>query len=109
MAIDHRARARKAWPVLVRLALAKKQPLTYGELCTKLGFHPRAAQWFLGVIQTHCKKSGLPPLQALAVNKRSRLPGKGYTGSARSRARHAAAVKNVHSYKWTKSAPNFRT
>lgn len=109
MEIDHVARARKAWPLLARHAMAKKDPMTYGELCSKLGLHHRAAQWFLGVIQTHCDKAGLPPLQALVVNKRSRLPGKGYTGSARDYAKHREAVKKVHSRQWSTSAPEFRT
>jgi len=109
MTIDHVERARKAWPILVRRAKSGKGPLSYGELCAEMNLHHRAAQWFLGVIQTYCKKNRLPALQALAVNKQTRLPGKGYAGSVRSRKKHAEEVKRVENYKWKDRAPKFRT
>lgn len=105
MAIDHHLRARRAWPLLVKRAQGKLPPFTYGELCAQLNLHPRAAQYFLGVIQTHCKLNGLPPLQSLAVNKRSRLPGIGYSGSKRSRAAHTTAVQSVWNAGWSPKAP----
>jgi hypothetical protein len=105
MVIDHKLRARQAWPLLAARARGKLSPYTYGELCAQLGLHPRAAQYFLGVIQTHCKLNRLPPLQSLAVNKRTRLPGIGYSGSKRSRAAHTAAVQSVWSAKWSPTAP----
>jgi len=106
---DHKARARRAWPILVKRARAGLPPLTYGELSGTLGLHARSAQWFLGVIQTHCSTRGLPPLQALAVNKATGVPGVGYVGSGRSPAQHARAVAAVHVYgkKWPIAAPHF--
>lgn len=105
MAIDHHLRAKKAWPLLVRRARSKLPPYTYGELCNCLFLHPRAAQYFLGVIQIHCKLTGLMPLQALAVNKRTKLPGKGYSGSQRSYAAHKAAVEKVRRANWSINPP----
>ena len=107
MPINHAARAAKAWPILVRLARSEAGLITYGQLTAQIGLHHRAAAWFLGVIQTYCKRNRLPPLQALAVNKRTRLPGKGYVGSARSRAAHSRAVGRVYAHKWSISAPRF--
>lgn len=110
MAIDQHARARRAWPILARRALEHGQPFTYGELCGQLGLHHRAAAWFLGVIQTHCDLAGLPALQALAVNKKTRVPGVGYVGSHRTHVEHAKELHKVHAHKWSLVAPSkFRT
>ena len=107
MAIDHTARARKAWPILVKVARTGSKRITYAELCKPLGLHHRAAGWFLGVIQTHCKKHGLPPLQALAVNKRTRVPGGGYIATPRGGAKYKAALAKVYKKKWQTHAPKF--
>jgi hypothetical protein len=113
MAINHalhQARARRAWPLLVRRALKQGAPFTYGELCHQLGLHHRAASWFLGVIQTHCRLAGLPALQALAVNKKTRIPGAGYAGSPRTSTQHANELQKVYKHKWSVGAPaQFRT
>lgn len=99
----HRHRAQQAWPKLV--AAAKRgQPLSYKELSASIGLHWRAASWFLGVIQRYCAKTGLPRLQALAVNKRTRVPGKGYAGG-RGRRAHAREVDRARSHRWPKTAP----
>ena len=58
-------------------------PLTYGELCMRLGLHHRAAAWMLALIQDWCSRERLPPLQALVVNARTRLPGSGARGAGR--------------------------
>jgi hypothetical protein len=93
MKIDHFKRAAQAWPILAKQANKKGKPFTYGELCSKLGLHHRAAGWFLGVIQRYCYQEGLPPLQALAVNKRTGLPGSGYVGSSRNQK---VSVQRTH-------------
>ena len=99
----HRRRARRAWPKLV--AAAKRgQPLSYKELTESIGLHWRAASWLLGVIQRYCAKMGLPRLQALAVNKQTRVPGKGYAGE-RGRRAHQQEVQRVSAYRWPKRAP----
>ncbi len=99
----HRRRARRAWPKLV--AAAKEgQPLSYKELTESIGLHWRAASWLLGVIQRYCAKTELPRLQALAVNKQTRVPGKGYAGK-RGRRAHQREVERVSAHRWPKRAP----
>ncbi len=99
----HRNRARKAWPILVRAA-ATGTPLSYGDLSSRIGVHWRAASWFLGVIQRYCETSGLPRLQALAVNKRTGIPGGGYLGS-RGRRAHRRELLRVQAHRWGRKAP----
>jgi hypothetical protein len=105
MAIDHEARARRAWPHLVTRADTSLEPFTYGEIAEKIGLHHRSAAYFLGVIQEHCDQNRLPFLNALAVNKGTGLPGKGYTGSARSYKAHQTELAKVRRKKWPKKAP----
>ena len=107
--IDHAARAKRAWPYLAKRANSGKEPYTYKELCDKLGLHHRAAGFFLGVIQEHCHKNKLPPLQALVVNKKTRLPGSGYYGSQRNHASHQKALNKVRAKQWQIKAPKFST
>lgn len=106
MAIDHHARARKAWRQLVKCARAKQGNLiSYGKLAGEQGLHHRSASWFLGVIQEYCADQNLPPLQALAVNRRTMLPGAGYRGSPTTAKLHQRAVKKVRSFAWPMRAP----
>ncbi len=108
MPVDHVERARQAWPILAKRANEKGKPFTYGELCAELGLHPRTASWFLGVIQEHCKREKLPALQALAVNKKTGLPGPGYAGSMRTPESHKAALHKVHhEHTWSLQPPRF--
>lgn len=102
---NHKRRARRALPHLKSLAAGGGQT-TYKDLCDLLGLHHRAARWFLGVIQTWCKENGLPPLQALVVNKRTKRPGMGYTATPRSTAAHRRAMEQVWSFDWS-TAPRF--
>lgn len=104
---DHVKRARMAWPLLVRRAsTASMTPFTYGELASAIGLHHRAARYFLGVIQRYCHDVDLPPLQALAVNKQTRLPGIGYRGSLRTHSAHAKALRKVAIHAWPKRPPD---
>ncbi len=99
----HRVRARRAWPKLV--AAAKRgEPLSYKDISASIGLHWRAASWFLGVIQRYCASTGLPRLQALAVNQDTRIPGKGYAGN-RVRQAHAREVARVCAHRWPRKAP----
>lgn len=93
----HRKRAREAWPLLVERARSSSPtPFTYGELCAKMtNTHHRAAAWFLGEIQTYCDQNGLAHLQALAVSKKTGLPGGGYWGSPRTTKDHKEELKKV--------------
>ena len=107
MSIDHVVRARRAWTLLTGLARTRAEPLTYGEICARLRLHHRAAAWFLGVIQDYCKANRLPPLQALVVNSRTRLPGLGSTGSGRSAAQHRRALERVYGFAAWPERPSF--
>jgi len=109
MPIDHYERASRAWPLLVQRARNRGDPYAYCELCGLLGLHHRAASRFLGVIQDYCRRHELPPLQALAVNKKTKLPGPGYVGSERTRAAHNRKLAEVRSERWQLRAPNFRS
>ncbi len=102
MAIDHFARAKKAWPLLVERAQTTCVPFTYKEISNQIGLHHRAAQWFLSEIQEFCHEKDLAPLQALVVNKKTRLPGDGYDGSAITPKAHQKALKKVKKEKWDK-------
>jgi hypothetical protein len=101
----HERRARRAWPLLVKRAASGRPPFTYGELAGRLGLHHRSAAWFLGVIQRYCRENNLPPLQALAVNARTKIPGGGYHGSARTVRAHAQALAAVRKAPWPNKAP----
>lgn len=107
MAIDHKQRARRAWPYLVKRASTTFPPFTYtyGELSAKIGVHHRAAGRFLDVIQRKCRREKWPFLNALAVAKGTGLPGKGYNGSPRSHAAHQRMIARVRARKWPLRAP----
>jgi hypothetical protein len=102
--IDQVARARRAWPYLVDIA-NRRGRISYGDLCSKLKLHHRAAGWFLGVIQNYCRVNGLPPLQALAVNKATHIPGSGYAGSSRDGRAYRQALEAVYRTRWSKTCP----
>jgi hypothetical protein len=50
---------------------------TYGEIADQIGTAPIAMSWVLGWIQTACKELELPPLNVLAYNKNTGVPGGG--------------------------------
>ncbi len=102
--IDHRARARLAYPTL-RDCARRGQTITYGALTAAQGLHHRSASWFLGVIQTECSLLGLPPLQALVVNAQTGRPGRGYVASGRRGPGYKAALRRVRMFKWPKRPP----
>lgn len=102
---DHTQRARDAWALLVVRAEAVEPPFTYGQICELLDLHPLLARYFLGVIQDHCHRAGLPPLQALVVSKKSGLPGPGYDGSLIAKSDHDKALIEVRKHKWPAKAP----
>lgn len=104
--VDHIKRAKAAWPILVKRASSGAGPMSYGELCAQIGVHHRAASYFLGVIQRYCLENSLPKLQALAVNKRTGVPGGGYIGKRGIQA-HKREVALVNEHVWPRRAPRF--
>lgn len=54
--------------------------ITYGHMCELAGLEEltRASGRFLQEVAEWCQAHGWPPLNALAVNKDSRMPGSGY-------------------------------
>ena len=106
MALDHESRARRAWPLLVSLAKRRHEPLTYAELGARLGLHHRASAWILDLIQEWCSRNRLPPLQALVVNARTRLPGSGAKGVGSDERQHRRALERVYNHgTWPTRAP----
>lgn len=77
MKVDQYERAARAWPILVESA-QRRQIITYGQLAAQMNSHPRVCRYYLDIIQDYCKENNLPPVQSLAVNKRTGLPGAGY-------------------------------
>ena len=102
--------ARKAWPHLVARAADGKEPFTYTEIGDILGIGCRECGPFLGVIQSHCRKQGMPRLQALVVEKKTGVPsepnknGGGYDGS-RKPSDHAEEVSKVRNFNWPSVPP----
>ncbi|MCE9638111.1 MAG: hypothetical protein K8T90_20610 [Planctomycetes bacterium] len=54
--------------------------VTYGDLCERAGCPEvtRGVGQFLGEVAAWCGENGYPPLNALAVNQDSRMPGDSY-------------------------------
>lgn len=102
---DHVQRARDAWPLLVRRAETVEPPLTYGQICEPLGVHPKAARFFLKVIQQYCDSTNQPRLYALAVTKKDKLPGTGYKKVASADVSHNIELQRVRQHKWPAKAP----
>jgi hypothetical protein len=79
--------ARKVFPVLVGQAKANGQPITYSDLAEEVSSHHRPMNDVLGKIGhaidlLNKEKGGkeIPPIQGLAVNKKTGLPGGGFDG-----------------------------
>lgn len=79
----YQERARKAFPILVRQALAN-QPIFYSDLAHELDMpNPRNLNFVLGSIGHTLKNVSvewnekIPPINCLVINKATRLPGEG--------------------------------
>lgn len=102
--------AREAWPHLVAKAADGGEPFTYTEIANIVGISCRLCGPFLGVIQSHCQKQGMPRLQALVVLKETGLPskpnksGKCYDGSLK-RSDYADEINKVRKFNWPKVPP----
>lgn len=54
--------------------------ITYGDLCSRagLGYLTQSCGPFLLEVAEWCRNNSHPPINALAVNSKSRIPGNGY-------------------------------
>lgn len=57
--------------------------IAYGPLCNRAGVPhlTRSVGQFLREVADWCSKNGWPPINALAVNRETRMPGEGYDGA----------------------------
>lgn len=62
----------------------KNYTITYSDLCQRARFpgSPQSVGQFLGEIAQWCADNDLPPLNALAVNADTGIPGESYDGAA---------------------------
>lgn len=105
MAIDHTRAGQESLAASGQPGPKEFASYTYKEICAEIGLHWRAARYFLGVIQRHCRVNGLPPLQFLAANAASRLPGRGCVGSPRTDAAQQEALRAIYAYPWPAKPP----
>jgi hypothetical protein len=82
----YQERAKRAFPLLVRQALAH-QPIFYESLAEELEMsNPRNLNFVLGSVGTTIEKLSrewneeIPPIQCLVINKQTELPGDGVFG-----------------------------
>ena len=79
----HRATTSVSPPRAVKRPVASKYTIAYIKLCEQAGV-PRIVRLvgsFLGEIAEWCASQGYPPLNSLAVNSATGLPGDGYDGA----------------------------
>jgi len=101
--IDHIARAKKAWPILVNIAKGPGE-IEYGQLSRKIGVHVRAISYVLGVIQSFCIQNGYPALTVSVVDQKHKLGGGFNQVSLRD---VPTERKRVRKYKWEKATNHF--
>jgi hypothetical protein len=70
--------------------MVEQSVIFYGNLCERAGlpFLTHGVGRFLGEIAEWCEENGWPPLNALAVNRATGMPGEGYDGAAGSDLLH---------------------
>jgi len=65
-------------------SMVAESTISYGILCERAGvpFLTHSAGIFLGEIAEWCDEKGWPPLNSLAVNRATGMPGGGFDGAA---------------------------
>jgi hypothetical protein len=103
----YQLKARLALPLLVRQAMSQEQ-IFYGPLARELGVpNPRNMNYILGSVGTTLERLGqewgkpIPPIQSLAINQTTQLPGKGFIEglsdvTSLTRQQRAAVIKAQH-------------
>jgi len=68
----------------VTAGMITRSVISYSVLCERAGvpFLTHGVGWFLGEIAEWCAEKGWPPLNALAVNNETGMPGEGYEVAA---------------------------
>jgi hypothetical protein len=69
----HRRQAAQAWPLLTACA-GRRETLAYGEIGKLLGVTVNNVKHPLMLIAAQCKRSNLPPLAIVVVDKDTKLP-----------------------------------
>lgn len=79
----HRAATARLPPQTPKRLIPARYTIQYGALCEKAGV-PHVVRMvgnFLGEVAEWCAERNYPPLNSLAVNSASGLPGDGYDGA----------------------------
>lgn len=68
----------------VTASMINRGVITYGTFCERAGvpFLTHSVGKFLGEVAEFCNDEGWPPINALAVNSETRMPGEGYDGAS---------------------------
>lgn len=79
----HRATTAKFPPLVGKKVIPSRYTIPYSKLCDQAGTGHilRSVGSFLFEIAEWCSENGYPPLNALAVNAETGLPGEGYDGA----------------------------
>jgi hypothetical protein len=72
-----------AIPKSITDRIVKQSVISYGSLCERAGvpFLTHGVGRFLGEIAEWCEENDWPPLNSLAVNRATGMPGEGYDGA----------------------------
>lgn len=101
-------RAQQVWIILVSEIMGRRESagsdgvtITYGDLSRKMGkakVPPVSLGKHTGIIAHYCIENDLPPLNIIAVNQKTGLPGYGVLGTT---DRHFERdMKKVMEYDW---------
>ena len=80
----------------------KGTTITYGELADTIDTHHRVLPRALGLLWRWCEKKGYPHINALVVNKITKVPGEGYQPENRPTTMEElnALWKEIHKFDW---------
>lgn len=90
--------ARRMWDVLIEIA-ARRDRISYSGLGGIVGHPARYMTAPLTVIHNHCLTYGVPELNALVVNARTRVPGAGFSTDL---SEFEDLLKRIYRTDWTK-------
>ena len=94
----------KVFETIVKFAQSKKTP-TYKDISSAVHLHWRTQiPLRLYAIWQWCENKHIPHLNAIVVNKKSKLPGKGYTpnGQQLTKTTFPLVRDNIFNFDWNK-------